>query len=42
MLIPGYTSGHSAVILELELNPLEGGRGLWTFNYSLLREKDLS
>ena len=36
----GYRSDHSPVILEMKLNKFKKGKGLWTFNNSLLGDKD--
>lgn len=38
-IIPGYRSDHSGILLELEFNANEKGRGYWKFNNSLLKDK---
>ena len=37
---PSYRSDHSMVVLNLEFNPFDRGRGLWKFNNSLLYDPE--
>ena len=37
---PGYRTDHSVIILSLQFEKFEKGRGLWKFNNSLLYDKD--
>ena len=37
---PGYRTDHSVIILSLQFEKFERGRGLWKFNNSLLYDKD--
>ena len=38
-IIPGYRTDHSGIVLKLEFQNMEGGKGYWKFNNSLLRDK---
>ncbi len=39
-ILPGYRTDHSLITLELKLSDQKRGRGLWTFNNSLLKDLD--
>ena len=38
-ILPSYRSDHSTVVISLRINDFVKGKGLWTFNVSLLKDK---
>ena len=38
-IIPGYRSDHSGILLDLDFNINERGRGYWKFDNSLLKDQ---
>ena len=39
-ITPGYQSDHSGVLLKLQIQENEKGRGYWKFNNALLKDKE--
>ena len=39
-IVPGYRTDHSGIVVELNFNNIEKGKGYWKFNNSLLKEKN--